>query len=255
MPRILNTHFFSFYMPYSAYSLPRVVAQQYILTAVHSEDADTVTYAATQKNMSREVLLRSLRPAAMMDDRKVRFFVETARLKARLDHPNIASPLELLEADGTWHLAMERIKGEPLDMMVSNGRVLPSIVICGLLQQLCRACIYLDIERINSVPFALESTFLMDVGFRFDNMALAGPRPRHASKQYLADACRLIIPLLDASTPLASHLLRVMEYMQKVGSWRPLTPVLLNEELTRLQMEMLRAQEGERALVSNAYSK
>ena len=48
-------------MPYSAYSLPRVVAQQYILSAVHSEDADTVTYVATQKNMSRDVLLRSLR--------------------------------------------------------------------------------------------------------------------------------------------------------------------------------------------------
>ena len=67
-------------MPYSAYSLPRVVAEQYILTSVQSEDTDTVTYAATQKNMSRDVLLRSLRLAAMQDDRKVRAFVETARL-------------------------------------------------------------------------------------------------------------------------------------------------------------------------------
>lgn len=242
-------------MPYSAYSLPRVVAEQYILSAVQSEDVDTVTYAATQKNMSRDVLLRSLRPAAMQDDRKVRFFVETARLQARLEHPNIAAPLELLEADGTWHLAMERIKGEPLDMMVSNGRVLPSIVICGLLQQLCRVCVYLDIERVSSVPFALEHTFLMDVGFRFDNMALAGPRGRNASKRYLAEASRLIIPLLDMETPLAMHLLRVMEHMQKIGSWRPLSTVYFAEELTRLQMEMLRAQEGEKALVSNAYTK
>lgn len=242
-------------MPYSAYSLPRVVAQQYILTAVHSEDADTVTYAATQKNMSREVLVRSLRPAAMLDDRKVRFFVETARLQARLDHPNIAAPLELLEADGTWHLAMERIKGEPLDMMVSNGRVLPAIVICGLLQQLCRVCIYLDIERIALVPFALEHTYLMDVGFRFDNMALAGPRPRNASQRYLSEASRLIIPLLDKQSPLASHLRRIMEHMMSVGTWRPLTPVHFGEELTRLQMEMLRIQAGEKALVSNAYTK
>lgn len=242
-------------MPYSAYSLPRVVAQQYILSAVLSEDVDTVTYAATQKNMSREVLLRSLRPAAMQDDRKVRFFVESARLKARLEHPNIAAPLELLEADGTWHLAMERIKGEPLDMMVNNGRILPSIVICGLLQQLCRVCIYLDIERVASEPFALEHTFLMDVGFRFDNMAQAGPRNRNASKRYLAEASRLILPLLDRETPLAMHLVRVMEHMQTVGGWRPLTPVHFNEELTRLQMEMLRAQQGEKALVSNAYTR
>lgn len=242
-------------MPYSAYSLPRVVAEQYILTSVQSEDADTVTYAATQKNMSRDVLLRSLRPAAMQDDRKVRAFVETARLQARLEHPNIAAPLELLEADGTWHLAMEHIKGEPLDMMVSNGRVLPSSVICGLLMQLCRVCIYLDIERVNSVPFALENTYLMDVGFRFGNMALAGPRPRNASKKYLAAATRLVAPLLDMETPLAMHIMRVMEHMQSMGSWRPLTPVYLDEELTRLQMEILRVQEGEIALVSNAYTK
>ena len=186
-------------MPYSAYSLPRVVADQYILSSIHEEDADTVTYAATQKNMSRDVLVRSLRPAAKQDDRKIRFFVETARLQARLEHPNIAAPLELLEADGTWHLAMERIKGEPLDMMVSNGRVLPSIVICGLLQQLCRVCIYLDIERISFVPFSLEHTYFMDVGFRFDNMAQAGARPRNASKRYLSAACKLIEPLLDMS--------------------------------------------------------
>ena len=191
----------------------------------------------------------------MQDDRKVRFFVESARLKARLEHPNIAAPLELLQSDGSWHLAMERIKGEPLDMMVSNGRVLPSFVICGLLQQLCRVCIYLDIERIASEPFALEHTYLMDVGFRFDNMAIAGPRPRNASKRYLSDAARLILPLLDQSTPLAWHLQRTMEHMGRVGSWRPLTPVHFNEELTRLQMEMLRIQAGEKALVSNAYTK
>lgn len=242
-------------MPYSAYSLPRVVAGQYILSAILEEDADTVTYAATQKNMSRDVLVRSLRPAAMEDNRKVRFFVETARLQARLSHPNIAAPLELLEADGSWHLAMERIKGEPLDMMVSNGRVLPAIVICGLLQQLCRVCIYLDIERIALVPFSLEHTYLMDIGFRFDNMAQAGPRPRNASKRYLSEACGLIEPLLDMESPLATHLRRIMYHIQRVGTWRPLTTVYFGEELTRLQMEMLRIQAGEKALVSNAYTK
>lgn len=242
-------------MPYSSYDLPCVVAQQYILTSVVAEDADTVTYAATQKNMSRDVLVRSLRTAAIQDNHKIRFFVETARQQARLEHPNIAAPLELLQADGTWHLAMERIKGEPLDMMVSNGRVLPSRVICGLLQQLCRVCIYLDIERIASVPFSLEHTYLMEINFRFDNMAQAGPRPRNESMRYLSDACRLIRPLLDMNSPLSKHLGRVMDHILGLSSWRPLTPVHFNEELTRLQMEILRIQAGEKALVSAAYTK
>jgi hypothetical protein len=46
-----------------------------------------------------------------------------------------------------------------------------------------------------------------------------------------------------------------MDYMGRVASWRPLTPVYFDEELTRLQMEMLRIQAGEKALVSNAYTR
>ncbi len=224
----------------STYALPRVMGQQYILSSIIEESADTITYAATQKDMRRDVIVETLRPQAALEPRKVRFFIETARMQTRVEHPSVAAPLELLEAEGTWHLAKEKIKGEPLDMMVSNGRVLPSEVICGLMQQLCRACIYMDMERIACAPFALEHTYLMETGFRFDNMALAGPRPRNASMHYLANAARFIAPLLDMNTVLATPLLRIMEHMRLAGAWRPLSPVLFIEDLSRLQMEMQR---------------
>ena len=108
---------------------------------------------------------------------------------------------------------------------------------------------------MNSIPFALEHAYFMDVGFRFDNMAQAGPRSRIASKRHLSEAARLIEPVLDKESPLAGHLRSVMQHMGSIGTWRPLTPVLFNEELTRLQMEKLRIQAGEKALVSNAYMK
>ena len=60
---------------------------------------------------------------------------------------------------------------------------------------------------------------------------------------------------MSLNSPLAQHLRRVMRHMQSVGTWRPLTTVAFGEELTRLQMEMLRIEAGEKALVSNAYTK
>lgn len=52
------------------YNLPRVIGEQYILSSIVQETATTVTYAATQKDMRREVLVEGLRPAAAHDDRK-----------------------------------------------------------------------------------------------------------------------------------------------------------------------------------------
>ena len=51
----------------SVYNLPILVGEQYVLSAVLSETADTVLYAATQKDMRREVVVESLRPEAMSD--------------------------------------------------------------------------------------------------------------------------------------------------------------------------------------------
>ena len=54
----------------STFSLPALVGGQYVFTAVLRETADTVLYAATQKNMRREVVVETLRPHAMTDPLK-----------------------------------------------------------------------------------------------------------------------------------------------------------------------------------------
>ena len=43
--------------PVSSYPLPFLVGNQYVLSAVLNETADTVLYAATQKDMRREVVV------------------------------------------------------------------------------------------------------------------------------------------------------------------------------------------------------
>lgn len=223
------------------YNLPRVIGEQYILSSIVQETPTTVTYAASQKDMRREVLVEGLRPAAAQDRRKAQFFIESARAKAQVRNIHIAAPLELLQDEGTWYLANERIKGEPLDMMISNGRLLPASVICGLLKQLCRVCFYMDVERIATLPFTLEHTYKMDLGFSFDNMAVAGPRMRGESRNYMKGAAVLVTPLLDTASTLAGPVETVLARLRSGSDWEPLSPIVFDEELTRLQMEIMHA--------------
>lgn len=227
-------------MSSSFYQLPAVVADQYIFTAVLEPKADTVVYAATQKDMQREVVVESLRSEAMLDTRKVRFFVESAKAKARMQTPALGACLELFYADETWHLSMERIHGEPLDMMAANGRVLSSLLVCRLMVRLCRACILGDMEGIASQAFSLSNAYLMELDFRFDNMAIAGSRTRDASRTYLSDAARLVRPLLDKESALADRLAELLDRMRFDHNWGTMSPVNYIEELLSLQFEIIR---------------
>ena len=83
----------------AARSLPCVIGDQYILTAVVEETEDTIIYEATQKDLQREVLVESLRLSAMADEHRRAAFLETCRLQARVRHTSLAAGLQLLEAE------------------------------------------------------------------------------------------------------------------------------------------------------------
>lgn len=225
----------------AARSLPCVIGVQYILTAVVEETEDTIIYEATQKDLQREVLVESLRLSAMADEHRRAAFLETCRLQARVRHTSLAAVLQLLEAEETLHVARERIKGEPLDMMVSTGRVLSAEMVCNLLQQMCYVYLFFDMERIASRPFSPQHTYLMDFGgFRFDHLAVAGVRRRGDTQRQMSDMVQVVAPLLDRSSAFAAPLLHIMEQINSGRAWSSITPAALDEELIRLQMEMLR---------------
>ena len=227
-------------IPRAARSLPCMIADQYILSSVLEEKENSIVYEATQKDLQREVLVESLRVDAAGDEEKVGFFFETCRLQARIRHSSLAAPLEVLEADGTWHVARERIQGEPLDAMVSAGRTLSAEMVCGLLQQLCYMHLYFDMEHIASVPFSPEHTYLMDFGgYRFDHMAVAGIRRADETQRQLSAVADVVEPLLERSSVFAPTLLQMMDQIRNTRAWSPISPAVLDEELIRLQMEMI----------------
>lgn len=223
----------------SAYVLPALVGEQYVLSSVLQETSDTVLYAATQKDMRRDVVVESLAPEAAADPMRVQQFLETAKAQARFGGGNIAAPLELLYADNTWHLAKECIKGDSLDALMVNGEKLTSSAVCDVMLHLCHICLCLDIERIDNQPFSLQDIYRVGVEFRFDNLARAGERSRSASRRTLAGVAGLILPLLDMETPLAGKVRGVLSRMQLKVHWSALSPVLYDEEFTRLQFQIL----------------
>lgn len=227
------------HMAPSIYSLPTLVGEQYVLTSVLRETRDTIIYEATQKDMRREVIVESLRPEAMQDQASVRFFLESARAQARLNALSLSSPLELLYADGTWHLAKERIQGESLDSVLSSGNRLDSASICNLMLKLCHLCICMDIEGIDSSPFSLLGAYAVGSDFRFDNPARAGRRERTASRHFLTEAARQAERLLRSSSIRAEDVRTILKRMYTGSNWNTLTPLACDEELTRLHLLIL----------------
>lgn len=227
------------------YALPMVLGDQYILSNVVRETEDTVVYAAMQKDMRREVLVESLSPAAMQDPAKVSNFLETARIQASIPAKVVASTLELIQAEGSWHLTKERIKGEPLDVMVSTGRKLPALVLCNLFLELCHAAIYLDIRGVNNRPMRPDAIYLMDHGFRFENLACAGERSSKATPELLSVLAADLLPLLDASSYEAFRMGEILRRVRYGCNWTPMSILVLDEELVRLQADIIALIEGD----------
>ena len=207
------------------YSLPFIVGNRYVLSSVLNETPDTVLYSANQKDMRREVVVESLRPTAMQNPLCVQEFLDTARAQTRMGGGPIASTLELLYAEDTWHLARERVEGVPLDEMVKSGDKLPASDVCELMLLLCRTCIKMDIENIAGAKFRLR------------NPALAGKRSRNTSRRVLISAASDLQPLVDASSPHAAELQAILRRMQYPSDWSTLSPLFYDEELVRLQQK------------------
>lgn len=219
------------------YSLPFIVGNRYVLSSVLNETPDTVLYSANQKDMRREVVVESLRPTAMQNPLCVQEFLDTARAQTRMGGGPIASTLELLYAEDTWHLARERVEGVPLDEMVKSGDKLPASDVCELMMLLCRTCIKMDIENIAGAKFMLQHLYFINPGFRLRNPALAGKRSRNTSRRVLISAASDLQPLVDASSPHAAELQAILRRMQYPSDWSTLSPLFYDEELVRLQQK------------------
>lgn len=222
------------------YDLPTLVGDQYMLTSILRETRDTVLYRAMQKNLRREVIVERLRLSSAEHPRRVRLFLDSAKAQSRFRGDYLSSVLEVLEVDGTWMVAKESPKGEPLDMMLADGNLLSAYDLCYLMITLCHLCLRLDSEHVASTRFHLEDVYYREGHFRLSNPALAGTRTQVSSRNFLADAARELLGLLDKKSTMAGVLSQLFRRMSIHRDPSPVMPALFLAELTSLRTLALR---------------
>lgn len=84
------------------------------------EGATAEVYRASDTVLGREVALKILRSALIADREAYARFVQEARAASGLFHPQIATVLDLGEAEGRYFIAMRYVEGPPLDRVIAK---------------------------------------------------------------------------------------------------------------------------------------
>src|SRR2546425_348491 len=79
-----------------------------------------VVYRALDTHLERLVAIKVLRPEAVGDPARQRRFVQEAKAASALNHPNILTIHDIETADSVCFIAMELVKGKPLDQMIGR---------------------------------------------------------------------------------------------------------------------------------------
>ncbi len=82
-----------------------------------------VVYQAHDPQIDRMIALKVLRPDRMTSEDFVARFLKEARAIGRLSHPQIVTVYDVGEDQGTIYIAMEYLKGEPLNVVLKSGRL------------------------------------------------------------------------------------------------------------------------------------
>src|SRR5215471_6825675 len=85
-------------------------------------DAQAGVYRAAQRPLAREAIVKVLFAGQPPAEELVEKFLEETRLAARLDHPYGAHIYAFnVEPDGLLWIAMELVRGTPLDVFIEKG--------------------------------------------------------------------------------------------------------------------------------------
>jgi serine/threonine protein kinase len=93
---------------------------KYELLASLGSGATAEVYQARDTVLGREVALKILKPALVADPGAFERFIREAQAAAGLFHPNIATVLDMGEADGRYFIAMRYIPGQSLDKVLKE---------------------------------------------------------------------------------------------------------------------------------------
>ncbi len=161
--------------------MPLEQVGRYRVTGRAYQGKGCLRYPAVDTVLGREVILRTS-PSFLSGDAQVQGrLLAQARHLARLRHPNIASLLDVVEADGRVFQVLPRESGKNLAWLVRKGRPAEVDWSLRLAAGLCDGLSYVHAEGVIHGRLAAESVFLREdetpvlVGFEPDSSSIGDP--------------------------------------------------------------------------------
>jgi len=129
-------------------------------------------YKALDSVLNRTVALKVLKPMLVADSEAFARFTREAQVAATLFHPQIATVLDMGEADGYYFIAMRYVDGKSLDRIIAERGILPWEQALKITEQIASALqfahdkglIHLDVKPQNIIISTSEGAVLTDFG-------------------------------------------------------------------------------------------
>ncbi len=107
-----------------------------------------VVYRAVDKQLGREVAVKTLTQGVAGDPEMLARFYEEGRKTGRLKHPHIVTVYDLGEEHGVPYIVMERVEGEPLDSIIKREKPLSMMDRLRIVEEVCSALGYAHANNV-----------------------------------------------------------------------------------------------------------
>jgi serine/threonine protein kinase/formylglycine-generating enzyme required for sulfatase activity len=150
----------------------RLLESRYAVGSRLGEGGMGVVYLARDRNLGRDVALKSILPEKMDDERLARFVTE-ARITAQLEHPGIVPVHDLfISAQGDVYYSMKRVQGQSLGEVLDELRAGDSetearnnlLHLLGIYRSACQAVAYAHTRRVVHRDLKPANIMLGDFG-------------------------------------------------------------------------------------------
>jgi len=145
---------------------------RYIIEAHLGSGAYADVYRAQDEVLRRLVALKLLKPALIADEEAFGRFMQEAQVAAQLFHPQIATVLDVGQAEGYYFIAMRYVDGPSLDRLLEQNGPLAweqARKICNQIGQALsfahgRGLVHRDVKPQNILVSPTEGAILTDFG-------------------------------------------------------------------------------------------
>jgi serine/threonine-protein kinase len=107
-----------------------------------------VVYRAIDRQLGREVAIKTLTQGVSEDKEMLARFYEEGRKTARLKHPHIVTVYDLGEENGMPYIVMERVEGEPLDSIIRRESPMSMMDRLRIMEEVCSALGYAHANNV-----------------------------------------------------------------------------------------------------------